>query len=890
MSSIAAEKLYPPIIGNSIPAFYVENGTATIAVPFSMNRAVDEDAISPNGGLRLKIKTVQSNAYITTLSISGTALNSALTNRIAEFKWTALDNNNNLTIDFNKIKLGQFLKVQMAYVDNSGNVGYFSTVAITKYTSKPLVYIENADIPEDPNAIPVFKSSYMGVFQATEDVSERPYEYCFYLYNAKHGLVETSGWQMHNTSVNRIVSESIALDRTMDSYNFTSSLKQDEIYYLQYGVRTVNNLEVFSEFYPCISIETPEPSLAVDIVAENNFDEAYIKLKLVHQSGSNASGVIDGGCSIEICRAPRVAYYNSLGNLEYTFEDWKPLKRVYFDTYGEALSWEFKDFTVEQGVYYSYAFREYQENFVYSQRRELATPIMADFEDMFLYDGEKQLKIRFNPKVSSFKTTQLEQKVETLGSKHPFIFKNGIVSYKEFPVAGLISYVADNENLFLHKVLDLDLLVVDEPIREAGPASIGEEQIFPQSLDLSSDTNRAERIFKMKMLDWLNDGKIKLFKSPAEGNYLVRLLNISLSPEDRLGRMLHNVSMTACEVEDYNYSNLTSLNFINVDVPTRQVFTAAAAQGTSLARLLNGKVRNKSTSIELTSHQPMTTLIIENATNPDNISPGGFFLRLGENKADNRVFITNRLELHSNDSPLPRVYFNPSDNSELLEEEVALEQACKDLVGDAVINYGYIQTEVAVGNFYNIKSVKVKNKVETYIGPTSIQFGASDMVNSGINNIPQILKFFVLEFERKPCETKLIYKNSKYYDYNNQTVQITHFDPLQLYQVEQSSTNNSNVQIFRSNAAGTNLTKITTIPSHSGFYDTSDTSSSDYIYTVIAENGGLTVTLANNSRSTQLSVPPKLSVFDAMGYNIIGLGFGVYLKAAYQERTVTYNS
>ena len=37
-------------------------------------------------------------------------------------------------------------------------------------------------------------------------------------------------------------------------------------------------------------------------------------------------------------------------------------------------------------------------------------PVQCDFEDAFLYDGERQLKIRFNPKVSSFKTTVLDSK------------------------------------------------------------------------------------------------------------------------------------------------------------------------------------------------------------------------------------------------------------------------------------------------------------------------------------------------------------------------------------------------------------------------------------------------------------------------------------------------
>jgi len=78
---------------------------------------------------------------------------------------------------------------------------------------------------------------------------------------------------------------------------------------------------------------------------------------------------------------------------------------------------------------------------------------------------------------------------------------------------------------------------------------------------------RAERRFKLLLLDWLNNGEIKFFKSPAEGNYLVRLLNVSLSPEDKVGRMIHTFNCTAYEVEEINYNNLLDLGFITVDEP-----------------------------------------------------------------------------------------------------------------------------------------------------------------------------------------------------------------------------------------------------------------------------------------------------------------------------------
>jgi hypothetical protein len=54
----------------------------------------------------------------------------------------------------------------------------------------------------------------------------------------------------------------------------------------------------------------------------------------------------------------------------------------------------------------------------------------------------------------------------------------------------------------------------------------------------------AERRFKLAVNDWLTNGKPKLFRSPTEGNYIVRLMNVSLSPNATVGRMLHTFSAT----------------------------------------------------------------------------------------------------------------------------------------------------------------------------------------------------------------------------------------------------------------------------------------------------------------------------------------------------------
>ena len=171
--------------------------------------------------------------------------------------------------------------------------------------------------------------------------------------------------------------------------------------------------------------------------------------------------------------------------------------------------------------------------------------VEADFEHAFLYDGDRQLKIKYNPKVSSFKNTILESKVETIGSKHPFIFRNGSVNYKEFPISGLISYLSDENKLFFNTETD----------------------IF-YDVNLTSQNIHLERQFKLEVLDWLNDGKPKLFRSPSEGNYIVRLMNVSLSPTDSVGRMLHTFTCTAYEIAENIYDNLKLYDFVKVNDPT----------------------------------------------------------------------------------------------------------------------------------------------------------------------------------------------------------------------------------------------------------------------------------------------------------------------------------
>lgn len=79
---------------------------------------------------------------------------------------------------------------------------------------------------------------------------------------------------------------------------------------------------------------------------------------------------------------------------------------------------------------------------------------------------------------------------------------------------------------------------------------------------LTADNFTKERNYKLDILDWLSNGKPKIMRSAPEGNYIVRLMNVSLSPIDTLGRMIHSFNATAYEYDTFTHDNLIKYNLI----------------------------------------------------------------------------------------------------------------------------------------------------------------------------------------------------------------------------------------------------------------------------------------------------------------------------------------
>lgn len=567
-----------------------KNEIAEILIPFSMNRSVGKEDIK---GFALKIKTIQTNTQICVLEQEKKDIQ-FLNNQIKFIM---------PSIHINQIYPGEFLKAQLAYLYGEGDtienwsIGYYSTVGIIKYTGKPAIEIQN--LSTDNNNM-FLLDKYIGEYVNSLDSTEKPILHCFSL-SVNNVLKETSGWINQN------------------SYSFDTDIIDEEVnYQIKYQVKTLNDLEE-EIIYNCVTPSSADPQLKINLHANNNFDNGYVELsfkpdgwifsselqnlqkKTITVDSTNLQLNIENtnddnqifnevgddtlktGLGSELQRQDIAVNDDLLTIMSqmiwpdsdktlYLYRttsgsnDWIKIATIQnLSSYDNAFEWFFKDFTVEQGKEYQYGFKEQvtknaTEDVTIIKKSE---PIVADFEDAFLWDGQRQIRIRFNPKISSFKTNRLESKVETIGNRYPFIFRNETVEYKEFPISGLISYLADNAELFM-SAAELGIILNQYNERTGTPTSVTNVSYNQsETTDLLSYNIKAERIFKLELLDWLGNGEIKLFKSPTEGNYLVRLMNVSLAPEDRLGRMLHSFSCTAYEVKENTDNNLLKLGFFN---------------------------------------------------------------------------------------------------------------------------------------------------------------------------------------------------------------------------------------------------------------------------------------------------------------------------------------
>lgn len=399
---------------------------------------------------------------------------------------------------------------------------------------------------------------------------------------------------------------------------------------------------------------------------ENYFEDVKWNENLFEDNNQIDINQEDGIAKIRFsahCTVPGIVYFRRACSKDH-FKTWDLIYRYEYtdiDPNNPICNIPFDDYTIGSLYEYQYSAQickiiQKQEtwgNIVYSNK------IYPKFYEMLLMRQNRQIAIRYNGQISSWKPTVNRQKIDTLGGKYPKFVENATMNYKTYQISGLISAEEDFNRKFLnefdtyndynfstdkyelkfkyqddiHKyndefdtkylirndtIADNDIvdssiydfhrmqshfkIIVTEEEDERNPTTEKWYELHNNKYVLTTDTiidiNKVyyewdgykwdtintnytqlnnlhdvylhdhwywEREFREQLVNWLNDGEPKLYRSMPEGNIVVMLTDINLTPDSQLGRMLYNFSATMYEIEDgYSLDVLDKLNIITI--------------------------------------------------------------------------------------------------------------------------------------------------------------------------------------------------------------------------------------------------------------------------------------------------------------------------------------
>lgn len=463
----------------------------------------------------------------------------------------------------------------------------WSTVMIIKAIPLPVPYIQNAENSIDSvvyqdnieaTTTPMFFGG-AGIPDVGTANAEYEDKYKFDLYDSQNNLLESSGWLQHD-----VVTDSL------DTYRFSRRLENENDYTVIYSIITGNGYQAESKSYTFTVSQNYYTTLeGINLIV--NSKDPYCSENGCIQISMNVDNVerVLSGCFV-ITRSDE----------RTDFTIWEDL--YYINLINQRFLQEqliYTDYTIESGITYRYAIQEQNAAGLRS------SPIyeisnrdhVVNFEYSYLYRDGIQLRMSYNQRVSSFKHTVLSSKQDTLGDKYPYIAKNGYAYYAEFPISGTISFQSDDDQTFFQLKTDgyyyKDQLVIpvnkfdryQNQVRGPGDAPfIDDTKHLRINSNLIHDNIFVERKFREKVEEFLNDYQCKLYRSPTEGNIAVVLMNISLTPNETLGRLIFDFSATAYEIMDNTLENLNTYGVIEIGsfqsaVTTVQEFAVGQVNG-----------------------------------------------------------------------------------------------------------------------------------------------------------------------------------------------------------------------------------------------------------------------------------------------------------------------
>lgn len=533
--------LYPPIVDTYVPAFLVDSGTDKdiCRIYFTLSQF---NTMSDIANVQVSIRSQYTNLSVLNKTKYPSEI---MLTSIQEDATKTSDDKYYIEIYKTDIQGGQFeinqyYKVQMRFTHKdaaeqslstpqaidgwlAANINLFSewsTVCLIRGISTPQLAVSGFTIEGGKiswaNHNPII---YGALSFKDEEETERLKSYQVRLYDNNNQLLTDSGIQYIDTN-----SFSYGL-----KYNFVAGAS----YKFTIECTTLNLYSAIASYEFTTATEENE-ILDISFSAETDEENGRIILTM------KKSEVTNGFTGDLILRRT---------SNKSNFTIWEDLKTYSYNN-ATTIKETFSDTTIESGVWYKYYLQKLGDDSNKASVKYIKSPLMVIFDDMFLTTKDRQLKIRFNPTVSSFKRTIQESRTDTLGSQFPFVRRNGNADYAQFPIGGLISFQIDESDLFTSL-----------------------EELFGEHLYLYTSHNDNKRIteandivyeklFKDKVIEFLYSEQPKLFRSATEGNFIVKVMDASFSPNATLGRRIVSFTATAYEVAECNIDNFKKYDIL----------------------------------------------------------------------------------------------------------------------------------------------------------------------------------------------------------------------------------------------------------------------------------------------------------------------------------------
>lgn len=542
MAVIGNSNLYPPIMPTYTQAFLVDSGNYekdTCRVYFSIS---DFNVITDI----LNVQVTVSNQYTNT-----SVLNTELYPCNIMLTTLSIDNSkkgeNKYYIDIHKndiegktFEINTYYKIQVRFTGtNANNISlttpqaidswlaanqqYFSewsSVCLARGISTPILTINGFDPIAESTLWSTTNIDIVGKLTFKDKLEEETLKsYRIKLYdNSGKILVDTENLYSNNYSgINEI------------NYTFKYTFLDGEEYSIEISYVT-KNLYSDTLVFDFMVIESGSEKLEADLNEILDEENARIGINIKGSDTEFFTG------NITIRRT----------SSESNFTLWEDIHTESIEN--EILNYTWYDYTIKSGVWYKYGAQKRDSLGNRGIVNLLDKQLMITFDHAYLDANNKQIKIEFNPNIDSFQRTKSEAKTDTIGSKYTFVKRNGNTDYKQFSLSGTISFFMDADRLFTSR-----------------------EDLYGDLISLYDEYNSIHRItsindltyerdFREKVMDFLYENNVKLFRSATEGNILVKLMNITFTPNTTLGRHIYSFSCQAYEVDDFTLENCDKYN------------------------------------------------------------------------------------------------------------------------------------------------------------------------------------------------------------------------------------------------------------------------------------------------------------------------------------------